>query len=486
MPGLRQDDPDVRITDRKDDVVVFYDLLELSKTSGTKCLQIRDALKVKQKQLQTQITKLLQQRARFILGKDIITKIATPEETAPVHQPTDLSDKAAESQYTRENFKEVFTVNPTDQQKAKAENEIREILPFEKTLRDYDYLIARMKLEEQRLSALVRKYEVQYKKLSDNVVQKNSEYNQYQLLLDEYNNLIDALIDLIDIIRMVPNSLSTTDTVTDFTKKLNQRTFQYNTKRKAVIEIATDFLLDAPSISAATVQELIAYLQFKIGENLTDLLATGVAKKDIVLKDLTQFKDNLIKEKLISIDKQTQILSDGEDVDNEKVKRLKQKINNHISTDALNNIIAKDFNPVFLSDKIKKLREVSDAKLKQFAEALRIADGDWTKLATNIQKDFNFFIKKMVTLDKNFVNAQSQLYGSYKKSLEQFWRDKIRKKYGGNIPFCDETQVVSGSTTSFVKKPDVVYVNGVAMDKRVIQAQKAKDQILADDPELRV
>jgi len=485
MSGLRPDDSDVKITDRKDDVVIFYDLLELSKTSGTKCLEIRDSLKVKQKQLQTQITKLLQQRARFILGKDILTRTTNPQATAPVDQKNEFSDKDPEIQQKRENFKEVYTANPTDTLKAKAENEIREGLPFEKTLRDLDYLIARMKLEEQRLAALVRKYEVQYKKLSDNVIQKNSEYNQFQLVLDEYNNLIDALIDLIDIVNEIPNGLSTTDAVTDFNKKLNQRTFRYNTKRKAIIEIATDTLEDPNFPSDSLVQKLIAYLQFKLGENLIQLL-DRVENKKIVLDTLGKYKDDLIRDKLQSIDKQSKVLSDGEDIDNEKVKRLKQKISNHITSEALNNIIAKDFTPVFLSDKIKNLRKACEDKLKQFAEALKIADGDWTKLATNIQKGFSFLTKKMVTLDKNFVNAQKQLYGAANKSLEQFWRDKIRKKYGGNIPFCDETMVTSGSTTTFIKKTDVVYVNGVAMDKRVIQAQKARDQLLIDDPELRI
>jgi len=482
---FRPDDSDVRVTDRKDDVVTFYDLLELSATSGDACNKIKNSLKIKQKQLQSQITKLLQQRARFILGKDILTKTGNPEDTAPVDQRNEFSDKDPESQQTRQDNIKSYGVNPTDQQKAKAENEIREVIPFEKTLRDYDYLIARLKLEEQRLSTLVRKYEVQYKNWSNNVIQKNSEYNQYQLILDEYNTLIDALIDLIDIVHDIPNDLSTTDAMTDFIKKLNQRTFRYNTKRKAVIEIATD-TLDVPNFPGVnTVTDLIAYLQFKVGENLIQLFVK-VENKKIVLDTLGKYKDTLIEEKLSIIDRQSKALSGGEAIDNEKVKRLKNKISNHISSEALNNIIAKDYTPVFLSDKIKKLREVRNAKLKQFAEALKIADGDWTKLAANIQKDFSFLIKKMVTLDKNFVNAQNILYGAANKSLEQFWRDKIRKKYGGSIPFCDETAVASGTTTTFIKKADVVYVNGVAMDKRVIQAQKARDQLLIDDPELRV
>lgn len=67
-------------------------------------------------------------------------------------------------------------------------------------------------------------------------------------------------------------------------------------------------------------------------------------------------------------------------------------------------------------------------------------------------------------------------------NLEDHLRDKVRRKFGGNLPFCDEDEVIDPTTgkKSFVKKTDVDPATG--RKRASIQAELLKRRTATEKP----
>jgi len=460
--------------DRVDDLIDYQDLLEVaSQTQEHRSLYI-EHLRVEQRRYEKRIKELTRQRSQQILLKDILTKTDNPEETLKTYRPSVFHVPKPDQSLEKFDYSKIYGPNPSFDMKSVAQEEIRDVIrAIDIAIRDIDYELSKTDLFERRTSYIIKKLQSQESSLNKAKLTSGARYKNIVQNISDINNVISKVSSLIFVLEDIPENFTTESESKKFETEFNQKTFSYNLERRALIEISEDYIEDYPEQTVATtyIIDLRVYV-----ESLPQQLTVIMPQKEEVLKTLKVFLKRAISDKIRIKGKLEALAGEKHNAEiNKRVKDLKDELNTQLATDAINDIVDKSLTQDVARQATQRLKTATDNRIRRFRERLKKAN------TVELINDFKYEYLNWGSLFKR--TEEKDRTGD--QTLEEYWREELRQKYGGDIPFCDEVRLLDGS---FAKKTDVILdsESGTYIRRQDKKNQEIIDENLANDPRQRI
>lgn len=461
--------------DRKDDLIDYQDLLEIaSQTRDLRATYIKKLMN-DQELYERRIRVLTQQRAQQILLKDILTKSDNPKDTLKTYRPSVFHVPSPVQNLEKFDYTQVYGPNPSFDLKTLAQEEIRDVIRgIDIAIRDIDFELSKADLFERRLSYLIKKLQAQEGAVNKARIRNGTQFQNFSDNVADINNVISKINSLIFVLEDIPEEFTTLNEAEKFNAEFNQKSFAYTLERRAVLEITEDYIEDFP-------EQAVALPIFQYVNSLPIQITTVIPQRKEVLEVLNSFIRDLTNQKIVIKEKLNAMAQERPNAElNKRVKDLQDELNTQLASDAINEIVDRSATSAAARQYANRLKENFDKSIRRFREELKNIGAE-TRSTSILLDKYKYQFLRSVSLLKVFVDEER----TGEKSLEEYWREKKRKKYGADLPFCDEVKMPDGS---FAKKTDVIFdqASGTYIRKQDLRNQDIIDQNLANHPRERI
>jgi DNA-binding transcriptional MerR regulator len=323
-------------------------------------------------------------------------------------------------------------------------------------IEEYHDTLSKMRLKKSHLEATLESVQKSIEEYQDNIKENQQEYNDSVKNLDKIKSLYQNLLEFKSIITAIPDNF-TVDSYIKFQNNYFDRysTIYYDKKNsvKKFADILQDTYKPTPldqmeeGFYTTVFRDISIYFGPFDVDNLQDKYVDAIPhKKDILIK-LQNFSGSL--DKLISNVKMTIDLVRGiKGIGNSVVDGLVNSANeisksfvaeNKVEHTTLESVSSNNFTiNIGVNQNISNIKD----KLQLGVENL---DDKFIRTSGKYLRKIALFTKfpKTFLYDRNI-------------NIEDCVREKVRRKYGGDIPFCDEiaTKDVNGNRI-FVKRSEL-------------------------------
>lgn len=322
-------------------------------------------------------------------------------------------------------------------------------------IEEYTDTIAKLKLKKAELEAKLDSVNKSMEEYRDKISARQPDYDESVKNLDKIRSLYSNLLDFQYIFKMLPSEF-TAESYRKFQDNYFDRYSTIYYGKKKTIKKLSDILQDTYKPSAVDLLDAGEYLKVFQGislyfgpfqsDNLPDKYVDAMPKKADILKKLEEFAKDLNR-LILNIKTSLDILRGVKGVGNSVVDGLIAS-----TTEIANSFATKK------RMEHTTLEEISNNNYTLKLSATQNATGIKAKLQGGVEKLDDSFIKasgkflRKIGLNDAFPTSYAY---DRKTNLEDHVRAKVRRKYGGNIPFCDE--VVATNATGdkiFIKSSE--------------------------------
>lgn len=326
---------------------------------------------------------------------------------------------------------------------------------FQDEIDEFSDALARKKLDKGKLESKLEGIHKSIEQYKDKIKEKQQDYNDSVKNMDLIKSLFQNLLDFKYLFSVVPDKFTSESFVNFQTNYLDRYSTTYYEKKKTIKKFS-DYLIDNYKITPIDQMEEGFYIlvfrdisqYFTYPEDgLPDKYVDAIPKKKEILKKLDEFGESL--NKLIINVKTTLDSIRG-------VKGVGNSVVDGLITSTTE--IAKSY---MGQRKIEQstLKDISNNNYTMNLAVNQKVEGIKDKLQMGVEKLDDTFMKatskfmRKIALGRRFpVNF---IYDR-NTNLEDHLRNKVRQKFGGNIPFCDEEVKTDPSGKKiFVKKANI-------------------------------
>jgi len=316
----------------------------------------------------------------------------------------------------------------------------------------------------------------------------NTYYYELRDILKDLQVLISRTNRLSNIIKKIPKDLQTSEDVSFYRRLINNSSLSYTSLRRRISRKLRSYIEaeDEAVVERQKIYPGASDYKFFI-DTLLPKRFSVLAKSnsvDNILTLLEGFKNVLIEAVLEAKRVLNSYLGYGI-IKDKKAKRLKERVDTALDDPEVyttvmdKNITIEQKQQLLTSHSQKVKEEISTvfSKIENVLDTGSLADIDLNQESPAVVK----FLKKMGELNRSPVTPKS-----FSEDLEGYWREIIRAKFGGDLPFCDEV-AVDGTPVKvqgkFTKYKDVLDLgNGVFVLKKDTIADTVR-KILKDKNE---
>lgn len=331
--------------------------------------------------------------------------------------------------------------------------------------------LLRFKLNKSKYEAKLEEIDRAQQNYQENVNKQDSDYKIIIKNLEKINSLYKNLLDFKYLFTILPDEF-TSDTYYKFqTNYLDRYSVFYYGKKTRIRKISekiqetyepTKVDVVQAGIFITVFKEIHDYFDISNGENLPDKYVDSIPVKDEIISYLDKFSNDL--DELITNCKTTLDMIRG-------VKGIGNSSVDGLITSAKE--ISKSFAAAKKIDQItfENIINNNSSKGSQINKNIKV-------FKDNLQNGVDNLDEKFISYQKNLLRRMAAATGwpvfyNYEKetNLEAYLREKIRQRYGGDLPFCDEIEIVdSNGDIIYVKKSDIDEKSG----KTVIDTETEK------------
>lgn len=325
-------------------------------------------------------------------------------------------------------------------------------------IEEYSDNLYKMKLQKSKLEArldAVKKSIVEYQ---DKLKDRQGDYNDSVKNLEKIKALYQDLLDFRSLIYMLPNTFTSESFIKFQNSYFDRYSISYYGKKRSIYGRSTNMqenykptAIDQMEQGFYTVvfKDIAMYFSpyKKEDNNLPDKYVDAMPKKKEIIAKMDEFSvslDKLIANVKVTLDSLRGVKGVGNSLVDGLITSTKEIANSFAAQKKIEHTtlesVSKDNYTVGLGvqqnvDKIKN-------HLQQGVD----------KLDERFMQSSNKFLRKIA----NKMGFPVNILYDRNINLEDHVREMVRRKYGGNIPFCDEDVVLGNNgKKSFVKKIDI-------------------------------
>lgn len=323
-------------------------------------------------------------------------------------------------------------------------------------IEDYSDKLLKMRLHKAQLEAKLEGLLKSTKEYRDKVKERESDYKDAVLNLNKLRSFYQTLLDFKYLFSVLPDTFTSESYMRFQNNNLNRYSLEYYQK-KTRIKKMSDSLQETYKMTVFDTMEegfyttvfrnVSIYFSSQEDETLPDKYIDAMPKKDTIIKKLDEFSEsinNLIQNSKITIDAIRGVKGIGNSIvdglitsTNEIAQSFAAK--NKVEATTLNSVSGENYTlGVSVNQNIKNIKSRLQAGVENLDEKFIKASGGFLrKIALTLGFPVNFAYVR-------------------ETNVEDYVREMVRQKYGGNLPFCDEEEITdSKGNKVFVKKTDI-------------------------------
>lgn len=425
------------------------------------------------------IVEVSEQRSTYVRTHSLLDG-EDPDSVTPRVIITDITVRESEQAVSHLDHKTIYINNPSNLPVEDAISSILDPVKYiDLKLRDFDALLYKLSFKESKLR--VRLNKLQTWELSSNKKKKEkvSEYKdlvERRLMHNDFIAKIDGLI----------KSLADFSKAFDFDKKkklshvlMGDLCNTYNKRRKDLIESLEYYETRFPGGLFEINQDLPSLIVFLM-DNLPKQFTDALDARGSIVASLDDYRGLLVDAYIVMKNKMnTLVEQDG--IKNNRVRRLLKRARSYFQSPAVDTLVNRELTPEASKSEFQRRENQVVASTNRFKELLKKA-ADYSTVPTDLLSKFQEQILANLNLGRTFSDEEE----SGSQALENYWRDRVRKKFGGNIPFCDEVEIKNiDGTTRYIKRVDAIEVSpGVFRDKKEVNLENLKVDLLSKQSDL--
>jgi hypothetical protein len=277
---------------------------------------------------------------------------------------------------------------------------------------------------------------------------KGPEYNQLRGLSYDLSGIIGLTSDLIDTFIKYPSGVTVNDMMVLYRVKFMDYSIEYTRKRKTLLEALDDRIWSEDNLkldsSVLTSSSFLTAI-FKPIEELRSYILSMDSKYSVALfnrenhtKSLSDHRDSCRTARNVMNKYSETLIGTKEGLRDKRAKTLKKIVQNSMSNSGLTStVLDKDINTEtaqnLLTIRYNNNRKQLTQAVSKIEGVLNV--GSLADIDVNISSSLvKRMLKKLGQLNREPVIGSSKVG----ENIEGYWREKVRVRFGGNLPFCDE------------------------------------------------
>jgi hypothetical protein len=328
--------------------------------------------------------------------------------------------------------------------------------PLENEIENYVDKMLKARLKKAELEKKLEEIIVITSEYREKIKEKKEEYNKIinnlEMIKDLYQNLLDFKV----LFNKTPSDFTADIYIKFYQNQLDRYSAFYYEKKKIikniVDELQNKYYVTAVDnnengISIVVLKDISSYFDFYKGDNLPDKYVDAVPLKKEIIEKLNKFSEDInkiINNNKISLD----LIREVKGIGNSTVEGLISSVNEVSKSFAtqkkLEHTTLEDINNSNYTVKLAVNQKINNIKRK-----LQLGVDQLDESFIRLNKDFLRKIALTIDFPTNFNYDKTS-------SLEEHIREKVRLKYGGQIPFCDEEVFIDEKgNKKFIKKSEL-------------------------------
>jgi len=323
-------------------------------------------------------------------------------------------------------------------------------------IEEYCDTLSKMRLKKSHLEATLESVQKSIEEYQDKIKENQQEYNDSVKNLDKIKSLYQNILEFKSIFTSIPDNF-TTDSYIKFQNNYFDRYSTIYYGKKNSVKKYADILQDTYQLTPldqmeegfymTVFRDISIYFGQYDGDNLPDKYVDAIPhKKEILLKleDFSVSLDKLILNVKLTLD----LVRGVKGIGNSVVDGLVNSVNelsksfvaeNKVEHTTLESISNNNYTTnLAVNQNISRIKDKLQLGIESF-------DGKFMRVSGKYLRK----IALSVGFPKTFLYDRDT-------NLEDCVRERVRRKYGGDIPFCDEvaTKNINGNRV-FVKKSEM-------------------------------
>jgi predicted RNA-binding protein YlqC (UPF0109 family) len=324
---------------------------------------------------------------------------------------------------------------------------------FQGEIEEYTDQLYKMRLHRAQLEGTLEGVKKASEEYQSKIKENQKDYDQTVSNLDKIKYLYISLLNFKYLFSSLPDVMTAESYMRFKTNNLNKYSSNYSTLKKT-IKITGDMLQESYTTTA--------FDQIENGVYVTVF-------KDISIYFDSEQKDSLPVQYVDAISMKKDIMTKLEVLSND----LDKLISNNIKTlDAIRGVkgIGNSMVEGLVTSTIEISNSFAAAKKVEQTTLDTVKSGNYTvgegvnrkikDIKSRVQGGIENLDEKFIKAQRNILRKIALTFGFPVKSsedrntnLEEHLRERVRQKYGGNIPFCDEVETIDSSGNKvFIKK----------------------------------
>jgi hypothetical protein len=282
------------------------------------------------------------------------------------------------------------------------------------------------------------------------------DYNIFKSEIGDLNNLIISINNLVNILKKYPTGTSASNLGDLYKANFSRNSFNYTTSRRNLISDIKKFISSYSEYDNKSEKVMKVILEGML--SMSTKLTIALDYNDVEVPALKEYVNLLQDLKAGALNNMNNSVGKPQIWDS-RIPTLESKRVSAYQSPAIDGYVDRN-----LTLKIQQIRSeealtVANIKDLEFKELISKLE-NVTQVSKILYEKFPQLALKNALLRRN-VDTKTR---SGKEALEDYWRSKVRKKFGNDVPFCDEVwsdgQPVKVMTADglefFAKATDVV------------------------------
>lgn len=327
---------------------------------------------------------------------------------------------------------------------------------LQKEIEEYTDKMLKARLQKAKLELKLEEIIRVTSEYREKIENKKEEYDNLINNLEMVKYLYQNLLDFKYLFTKTPDSFTSDSYIKFYNNYLNRYSSYYYEKKK-VIKNSADILSEKykanvvdkaeNGIYLTVFKNISSYFDTYQSDNLPDKYVDAIPLKKDIIKKLNKFAedlDHIVNNNKQALDYVREVKGIGNSVVNSLISSV-MEISRSFATQR------KMEHTTF--DDIKNSNYTINLSINQKIESIK------NKLQLGVEKlDESFVRSNREFLRKIALTIGFPVEYSYDrtKTLEEHIREKVRLKYGGNIPFCDEEVIINADgSKKFIRKNEL-------------------------------
>lgn len=324
---------------------------------------------------------------------------------------------------------------------------------LEKKIEEHIDTILRYSLKKSQIEYELEKADRAVSEYRERVEKKKEKHGYHLENLEMINALHQNMLDFKFLISAIPDDLTSQASASFQNNNLESYGSYYYGKKNKISRMAENLQerfesgIDTDGLFMETMQKIAMIFGERGVVGIPDKYIEAAPQKSFILEKLNELSaeiEMLVKHEKRELGKIAGTSGTGNKLVDDLISASAQISEKMSDTGKVDNT---DLNEVIESNRIYK--EQSDKLMKDIKQKLK---NGVENLDSKFISEYKHFLRK-TALSMGFpVNYVSDRF----TNLEDYLREKIRRKYGGDIPFCDEKVITdSKGNRYFVKESDI-------------------------------